>query len=62
MRDTISTKELQDEYEVYLRMWADARNVEGPMSPIALFAQGLAEQVYEELRGLRLQAVRLTAA
>ena len=62
MRDTISTKELHDEYEVYLRMWADARSVEGPLSPIALFAQTLAEQVFEELQGLRQQAVRLTAA
>ena len=47
MTERTRTKELQDEYETYLLMWEEAREVEGPTSALALFARDLVEEVYE---------------
>ncbi|MEO8099365.1 MAG: hypothetical protein ABI811_16795 [Acidobacteriota bacterium] len=44
---------LQEEYDMYVSMWNDAKQVDGPDAPITAFARSLVDQVAEELKALR---------
>lgn len=38
---------------MYVSMWNDAKQVDGPDAPITAFARSLVDQVAEELKALR---------
>jgi hypothetical protein len=53
---------LQQEYETYLRMWNDAKIVDGPNSPITRCAKALVEEVAAELALLQRPIVGIEVA
>jgi hypothetical protein len=53
---------LQLEYETYVRMWNDARIVDGLNSPITRCAQALVEEVSAELALLQRPIVGIEVA